>query len=73
MAFMSYASCSAYHESMWGQCCDLEMLELVRSIGSAILCAQRMRAADYLNIQNDWVIPSMVENARSYQAQIVKE
>ncbi|KAF7645433.1 hypothetical protein LDENG_00204610 [Lucifuga dentata] len=47
-------------------------------LGSAMICAQNMSSADYLNILNDQVCPSIHgifqdDNARIHWAQIVKE
>lgn len=48
---------TAYLQASGGSC-DVRLLQL-SGPASATLCAQRIRAADYLNIVNDRVIPSM--------------
>ena len=44
--------------SLWGQCYDLGLIQLVRSRFSNVMCP-KMRSADKMNVPNDQVSPSM--------------
>lgn len=53
-----HSSCVCY-TSLWSQCYNLGLLQLVRFSFGNIMCAKKIRSADCPNVLNDQVFPSV--------------
>ena len=50
---------SAYRTSLWAQCYNRGLIQLVRSTFSIVICPEHVISSDYVNILNNQFFPSM--------------